>query len=221
MSVRAGRRLAKSWNSSRRRTLEERKPPPTGVASGPFKASRVLRMLSSVALGSGSPSFLRPATPAVCHSNSKGAPTASSTRRVASATSGPMPSPGIKVTGIFLSPLAAAARRVFAAMICPLEREWDYTARSSTADTAGTGLAAVLLVSFDSCHATPRARQSQQALRDGPFRRRHRAIGGERRVHLPPRAVGLRQDDDASDDRGLHRARCGRDPRRRQGDLLL
>src|SRR5450432_71425 len=147
-------------------------------------------MLSSVALGSGSPSFLRPATPAVCHSNSKGAPTASSTRRVASATSGPMPSPGIKVTGIFfLSPLAA---RVFAAMICPLEREWDYTARTSTADTAGAGLAAVLLVSFVSCHATPRARQSQQALRDSPFRRRHRSFGGERRVHLPPRAFGLR-----------------------------
>ena len=80
--------------------MEERKPPPTGVASGPFRARRVLRMLSIVAFGSGSPAAATPAIPAFCSSHTKGAPTAWRMASVASLTSGPMPSPGMSVAGM-------------------------------------------------------------------------------------------------------------------------
>src|SRR5690348_7786456 len=98
--VRTGRTLAKSPNSSRSRTLTERKPPPTGVVSGPLSASRVRRMLSSVSCGSGSPPLASAAMPAIFSSQAKGAASAPSTSFTASTISGPMPSPGMRVVGI-------------------------------------------------------------------------------------------------------------------------
>ena len=65
-----------------------------------------------------------------------------------------------------------------------------------------------------------RAGEPHQALRGRALGRRHQPLGRAGRVRLPPRAVGLRQDDDAAHDRGLHRARRRRDPRGRQGDLV-
>src|SRR5580658_1246757 len=54
-------------------------------------------MLSRVAAGRGSPEALIPASPATCLSHSKCTSSASSTARVASTISGPIPSPGIRV----------------------------------------------------------------------------------------------------------------------------
>src|SRR3954451_11751165 len=98
--VRAGRRLVYSPKASRRRTLTERKPPPTGVVNGPFKASLVLLMLSRVAWGSGSPPFWMPAMPPSCSSQANGAPRVSRISTTACVISGPIPSPGIRVAGI-------------------------------------------------------------------------------------------------------------------------
>src|ERR1019366_1005550 len=67
-------------------------PPPDGVSSGPLRASRVFRMLSSVAFGRGSPAVCRPRKPAVCMSHSNFNPSASRASSVASVISWPMPS---------------------------------------------------------------------------------------------------------------------------------
>src|SRR5829696_2639418 len=56
------------------------------------------RIEASVRSGSGLPSDSYTSTPASWKSQSNSTPVASSTRRVASASSGPVPSPGIKVT---------------------------------------------------------------------------------------------------------------------------
>ena len=83
----------------RRPTLTERKPPPTGVVIGPFSAVPFWRIDSSTCSGSGLPSFSSiTSVPACWTSQSNSTPVASSTRRVASASSGPVPSPGIRVT---------------------------------------------------------------------------------------------------------------------------
>ena len=50
-----------------------------------------------------------------------------------------------------------------------------------------------------------------QALRRDARGRPHRSRGGGRRVLQPPRAVGLRQDDDPADDRRLRGADVGPD----------
>ena len=95
-----GRTFAYSLNSSRSRTFTDRKPPPTGVVSGPLSARRVRRMLSSSAGGSGSPVAAMAAMPPCCVSQTNGAPAAARTATTASVISGPMPSPGISVAGM-------------------------------------------------------------------------------------------------------------------------
>src|ERR687895_1451292 len=76
----------------------ERWPEPTGVVVGPLIAMPRSRMESSVRSGSGLPSSSWTSMPASWKSHSNSTPVASSTRRVASASSGPVPSPGMKVT---------------------------------------------------------------------------------------------------------------------------
>ena len=111
MMVRAGRMLAKSSNSFRSPTLTERKPVPTGVVSGPLRASEFLRMLSTVASGSGVPVASTAAIPASSSSQLNRRPVASSTLTVSAVISGPMPSPGIRVTSYVIGPRRAGERR--------------------------------------------------------------------------------------------------------------
>src|SRR3954452_15423302 len=83
----------------RRPTLTERKPPPTGVVIGPLSATPLPRIDSSVSSGNGLPSLAAiDSSPAERTSHSKSTPVASSTRRLASVSSGPVPSPGMRVT---------------------------------------------------------------------------------------------------------------------------
>src|SRR3954464_6842248 len=86
-------------SSLRSATLTERKPPPIGVVIGPFSATPVSRIASRTSCGSGLPPCLSmTSAPASCTSHSNATPVASRTRRVASVSSGPVPSPGINVT---------------------------------------------------------------------------------------------------------------------------
>src|ERR671937_667502 len=94
-----GRTCAYRSSALRRPTLTERKPPPTGVVIGPLSATPVRRIESSVGSGSGlPPNCSITSAPASRTSQSNSTPVASSTRRVASVSSGPVPSPGISVT---------------------------------------------------------------------------------------------------------------------------
>ena len=94
-----GRTCAYMSSALRSPTLTERKPPPTGVVIGPFRATPFARIASSVSSGSGLPPCSSiAAAPAGRTSQSNSTPVASSTLRVASVSSGPMPSPGISVT---------------------------------------------------------------------------------------------------------------------------
>ena len=56
--------------------------------------------VADLGTGRGSPAVLMPPRPAIWRSHSKGAPRASSATSVASTISGPIPSPGISVTGM-------------------------------------------------------------------------------------------------------------------------
>ena len=98
---RTGRTFAYVSNSLRSVTLALFSPNPTGVSSGPFNATRVRVIESMVSAGTpeGSP-FLKTSAPASCVSHSIGAPTASKIRWAATTHSGPIPSPGISVTGM-------------------------------------------------------------------------------------------------------------------------
>ena len=75
-----------------------RKPVPTGVVSGPLRATRVFRNDSSVASGRISSPASTAERPASRSSHAISAPAASSTRRAESTTSGPIPSPLMSVT---------------------------------------------------------------------------------------------------------------------------
>ena len=96
--LRAGRTLAYSSSARRSPTLTLRKPPPTGVVIGPLIATPLRRMLSTTRSGSGVPSLAMVASPACCTSQANARPVASITPTVASLSSGPIPSPGIRVT---------------------------------------------------------------------------------------------------------------------------
>ena len=95
-----GRTCAYMSSDFRRPTFTERKPEPTGVVIGPLIAVPFRRIESITPSGSGFPPCLSmTSAPASCTSHWNATPVASSTRRVASAISGPVPSPGIRVTG--------------------------------------------------------------------------------------------------------------------------
>ena len=80
-------------------TLTERNPVPTGVVIGPLMATPVWAIDSITESGSGLPPCLAiTSAPASRTSQSNSTPVASRTRRVASESSGPIPSPGINVT---------------------------------------------------------------------------------------------------------------------------
>ena len=70
---------------------------PTGVSVGPLSAIRFLRTDSSTRGGNADPSEPRVEAPAFSVSQSKSMPVAESTRTAAATTSGPMPSPGMRV----------------------------------------------------------------------------------------------------------------------------
>ena len=71
---------------------------PIGVVIGPFSATPLRLIDSSVSSGRGVPASSITSTPACRTSHSKSTPVASRTRRAASVSSGPVPSPGISVT---------------------------------------------------------------------------------------------------------------------------
>ncbi len=75
-----------------------RKPVPTGVVMGAFSAHLVRLTLSIVLSGSGVPVRAITSTPASCTSQLILTPVASMHLRAASANSGPVPSPVIRVT---------------------------------------------------------------------------------------------------------------------------
>src|SRR2546423_2479607 len=86
-------------SSLRSATLTERKPPPTGVVIGPLSATPVSRIAWRTSGGSGlPPCFSITSAPASRTSHSSSTPVASRTRRVASVSSGPVPSPGMRTT---------------------------------------------------------------------------------------------------------------------------
>ncbi len=100
-SSRTGRTFAYVSKSLRSVTFALFSPKPTGVSRGPFSITRVLARDAIVSSGTpeGRP-FLKTSAPASHSSQSMGAPAASTMRLAARVTSGPMPSPGSKVTGI-------------------------------------------------------------------------------------------------------------------------
>ncbi len=71
---------------------------PTGVVIGPLMATLFLRTDSSTCSGSGVPYFSMTSAPASAISHSMSTPVASTTRRIAVVSSGPIPSPGMRVT---------------------------------------------------------------------------------------------------------------------------
>jgi hypothetical protein len=97
-SERDGRTAANRSSACRSSTFTLRKPDPTGVVIGPLIATRESRIRSRTRSGSVVPSRASASAPASSTTHSIGTPVASSTRRVASETSGPMPSPGMRVT---------------------------------------------------------------------------------------------------------------------------
>ena len=105
---RAGRTFAYRPSAWRSVTLTDRKPSPIGVVIGPFRATRLRRIESRTCSGSGVPYSAMTASPASTTSQSNATPEASRTRRVASASSGPMPSPGISVTRWVMARMIAA-----------------------------------------------------------------------------------------------------------------
>src|SRR4051794_41592841 len=86
-------------SSLRSATLTERNPPPYGRGDRPFRATPVSRIASRTSDGSGLPPWRSiTSAPASRTSHSSSTPVASRTRRVASVSSGPVPSPGMRTT---------------------------------------------------------------------------------------------------------------------------
>ena len=78
--------------------MTERNPVPTGVVIGALRATLVRRHDSMTLSGTGVPSLAMMSTPASSTSHWMSTPVASMQNLVASASSGPTPSPGIRVT---------------------------------------------------------------------------------------------------------------------------
>ena len=81
----------------RRPTLTLVKPSAIGVVTGPLSATLFRLIESSRPVGSDWPKRLKAMTPASCRSQSIARPAAVKIRTTAAVTSGPMPSPGIRV----------------------------------------------------------------------------------------------------------------------------
>ena len=100
-----------------------------GVSMGPFRATRFARIDTSVWAGSDLPVRANAPEPICWRSHSTPTPVASMARRAASTTSGPTPSPGIKVMRCGkLRFLSLAARRAPGPALVP-EGPGDYPGR--------------------------------------------------------------------------------------------
>src|SRR3954451_9050753 len=127
-----GRTCAYMSSSLRSATLTERKPPPTGVVIGPLSAMPVLRIASRTSGGSGFPPYWSiTSAPASRTSHSNSTPVASRTRRVASVSSGPVPSPGMRTT---LCVIARECTDVLARVAAVSERELFHRTADYAAD---------------------------------------------------------------------------------------
>ena len=82
------------------------KPSPTGVVTGPFSATLLVVIESSSVCGRVWPVFSTATTPASCVSQSIATPAAFRMRTTAAVTSGPMPSPGMRVMRCAMDDLA-------------------------------------------------------------------------------------------------------------------
>ena len=96
--LRMGRKFAKRSNCLRRVTLMLLNPPPMGVVTGPLSATLLRAMESLRSAGMYSPKISKASAPAAKRSHSHLMPVASRMRTTACVTSGPMPSPGMRVT---------------------------------------------------------------------------------------------------------------------------
>src|SRR5580765_1220768 len=92
-----GRKFAKSSKRFLSSTLILEKPPPMGVVTGPFNPIWVRSIDSVSSLGMYSLYFSKASAPAAKLSHSNFTPVASRMRTTACVTSGPMPSPGMRV----------------------------------------------------------------------------------------------------------------------------
>src|SRR5580698_4127704 len=97
-SDRTGLTLAYKSSRFRSATLTLANPPPIGVVTGPFNPTRVRSRLSRTSCGSETPVLRINSSLSWTTSQSMETPVASTARRAAEETSGPIPSPGINVT---------------------------------------------------------------------------------------------------------------------------
>src|SRR3984957_8226103 len=97
-SDRTGLTFAYRSSFFRSATLTLANPPPIGVVTGPFNPTRVCSRLSSTSCGRETPALRITSSFSSTTSQSIETPVASTARRAAEETSGPIPSPGIKVT---------------------------------------------------------------------------------------------------------------------------
>src|SRR5690349_7175234 len=147
-----------------------RKPVPTGVVIGAFKAQRVRLTLAITASGSGVPVRAITSMPASCTSQLIATPVASMHLRAASANSGPVPSPVIKVTSYAISSHLLATAVV--ANVADSTRR-DADSEGAGTDRMGGGQVMALSVASSVGEAA-----SIGPVRCAPFRRairRHRA----------------------------------------------
>src|ERR1700733_2558457 len=104
-SDRTGLTFAYRSSFFRSATLTLANPPPIGVVTGPFNPTRVRSRLSRTSCGNETPALRITSSFSSTTSHSIATPVASTARRAAEETSGPIPSPGIKVTWWDTSPL--------------------------------------------------------------------------------------------------------------------
>ena len=97
-----GRTAAYRPSATRSPTFTLRNP--AGVPSGPFSATRLVRIDSITRAGRGVPSASITESPAGWRSHSICTPVASIARRAASTSSGPAPSPGISAIRYTVTP---------------------------------------------------------------------------------------------------------------------
>src|SRR5580704_11325160 len=143
--LRIGRKFAYSSNFWRSATLMLEKPPPTGVVTGPFNPTRVRSIDSITSLGMYSPCFSKASAPTANDSHSNFTPVASRIRTVARVTSGPMPSPGIRVTLCAISkPSPRTPTLPIHFRVSILEIVRTLSRKSDYAHTVGVGSSATL-----------------------------------------------------------------------------